>query len=138
MDDMYSRMGNAILKEIRAFDKEYKDKTISEDYVQWYEQDENELGVISDPQFKSDDLAEKEKKYFEHYNTKDIISSQYSNLNEVEQYFRWEEDKYIFNSIPQNGFNIEWEMCIGLEEEQKSILKWQKNIMLKPCKGSLI
>ena len=58
---MYSRMGNAILKEIRAFDKEYKDKTISEDYVQWYEQDENELGVISDPQFKSDDLAEKEK-----------------------------------------------------------------------------
>lgn len=108
MDDMYSRMGNAILKEIRAFDKEYKDKTISEDYVQWYEQDENELGVISDPQFKSDDLAEKEKKYFEHYNTKDIISSQYSNLNEVEQYFRWEEDKYIFNSIPENGFNIEW------------------------------
>ena len=37
-----------------------------------------------------------------------FISSQYSNLNEVEQYFRWEEDKYIFNSIPENGFNIEW------------------------------
>lgn len=108
MADMYSRMGNAILKEIRIFDKEHKDKTISEDYEQWREQKENELGVINDPPFKLDDLAEKEKKFFESYNIKDTILSQYTNLDEEELYLRWEEEKYSFNSIPQNGFNIEW------------------------------
>lgn len=179
MADMYSRMGNAILKEIRIFDKEHKDKTISEDYEQWREQKENELGVINDPPFKLDDLAEKEKKFFESYNIKDTILSQYTNLDEEELYLRWEEEKYSFNSIPQNGFNIEWskqyklakkyiynknpeyekaililkhrgyerqyigrhmnwEMYIGSEGEQRSILKWQKNIMLNHCKGPLI
>ena len=108
MADMYSRMGNAILKEIRIFDKEHKDKTISEDYEQWREQKENELGVINDPPFKLDDLAKKEKKFFESYNIKDTILSQYTNLDEEELYLRWEEEKYSFNSIPQNGFNIEW------------------------------
>ena len=112
LNELYTRMGNAILKEIRSFDKDYRSGDVSENYEKWLTQAENnlenDLGVINDPQENIEEFLEAEKDPFEYFNEKETIHNPNIDYNDIEEYLSWEEDKYTFESVPEKGFRLEW------------------------------
>lgn len=95
--DLYSRLGNAILKEILAFDKEFHRGKLSDDIMKQMHNLENNLidekGVTNDP--LQIDLKE------------GVINDPYSNVD-INTFELEAEEDYFFEDGQENQLRIKW------------------------------